>query len=151
MIEIHLRHGEASPVTGSLTEAGETQANVAASYIKAHFPRALRIGIHSGSRRAVETAQLLELPRTAWTKDERLREADWKGIPEPREFEPWAEMYDRVASSLKDWDARNADDDRIFVTHGGTLRMVRAYREGFIRSSSPYFLMSRTNTSPTGS
>lgn len=128
MVEVHIRHGQASSKTSwSLTEEGRIQAEAAADYLRANFPHFSPLGVHSGSRRAVETAQILGLADLEWSKDERLREADWKGAPEPSSFEPWAEMYTRVAAACESWDAQGGD--LVVVTHGGTMRMVRAYRE----------------------
>lgn len=133
MIEIHMRHGEASTETGwGLTEEGQRQAATAAVYVQSHFSEAFSIGVHSGSRRAVETAQLLGLTGIEWAKDERLREVDWQGSPAPREFEPWSDMYMRVSAACEDWDANYANQNRIIVSHGGTMHMVRAYREQLI-------------------
>lgn len=138
MIEVHIRHGQASSESGwGLTEEGKRQAESAAAYLSAHFPEAFGIGIHSGSRRTMETAQLLGLAEIEWVKDVRLREADWKGEPEPRKFEPWKEMYAQVAAACKDWDAQDGSKSRIVVTHGGTMRMVRTYREGLSGSQFP--------------
>jgi broad specificity phosphatase PhoE len=135
MIEIHIRHGAASAEAGwGLTEEGKRQAEAAASYLRLHFPQAFSVGIHSGSRRTVETARLLGLDDIEWVKDQRLREGDWKGEPVPREFELWKDMYARVSEVCKDWDAQDTNQNRVVVSHGGTMQMVRAYREGFIDS-----------------
>lgn len=135
MIEIHVRHGEATAkYDWGLSSKGEDQARSASDYIHSHFPRKFLLGFHSGSRRAVETSQLLNFPLVAWTTDKRLREADWQGQPEPRKFSTWKEMYDRVASAYKEVDARHANEDRIYSTHGGTIKMARAFREGFTGS-----------------
>lgn len=130
MIEIHIRHGEASSSNGwGLTEDGKSQVEAAAAYLRSYFSVNKTIGIHSGSRRAMETAQLLGLG-VEWLEDSRLQEVDWKGVPEPREFEPWLEMYTRVKAACKEWDANNGDSSRVIVSHGGTMKMIRAYREG---------------------
>lgn len=135
MIEVHIRHGEASAETGwGLTEAGKRQAEAAAKYLHSHFPKVFNVGIHSGSRRAIETAQLLGLTDVEWVKDERLREGDWKGGPVPKEFTLWKDMYARISTVYKDWIARDTSENRIVVSHGGTMQMVRAYREGLIDS-----------------
>lgn len=135
MIEIHIRHGKASAETGwGLTEEGKKQAEAAASYLRLHFPQTFSVGIHSGSRRAVETAQLLNRGDIGWIKDERLREGDWRGEPVPREFELWKDMYARVSAVCKEWDAQDTNQNRIIVSHGGTMQMVRAYREGYVNS-----------------
>lgn len=135
MIEIHIRHGQASAETGwSLTKEGKKQAEAAATYLRAHFPEAFSIGMHSGSRRAIETAQLLGLRDIEWIKDERLRETDWQGGPVSREFELWKDMYGRVSAVCRDLDAKYVNQNRIIVSHGGTMQMVRACREGLIDS-----------------
>lgn len=135
MIEVHIRHGQASAeMNWGLTEAGKQQARTAAKFLTKNFSQPFAIGIHSGSRRAEQTAHMLDLTLTAWSSDSRLREADWKGNPEPKEFEPWRPMYTRVAAVCKDLDHNLANKNRVVVTHGGTMRMVRAYREGLIDS-----------------
>ncbi|MDB5178589.1 MAG: phosphoglycerate mutase family domain containing protein [Patescibacteria group bacterium] len=135
MVEIHIRHGQASAETGwGLTKEGKRQAQAVAAYLQTHYPEAFTIGVHSGSRRAMETAQLLGLPDIEWANDARLREADWQGNPEPRKFEPWQEMYAQVAAACRDWDTQSAGKNRVVVSHGGTMRMVRAYREGLTGS-----------------
>jgi broad specificity phosphatase PhoE len=135
MIEIHLRHGAASAETGwSLTEEGKRQTEAAATYLRTHFPEAFSVSIHSGSRRAIETAQLLGLSSIKWVKDERLHEGDWQGKPVPREFKLWKDMYIRVSAACKEWDTQGTNQNRIIVSHGGTMQMVRAYREGLIDS-----------------
>jgi broad specificity phosphatase PhoE len=134
MVEIHVRHGQASAETNwGLTPEGRRQAEAAATYLRTHFPQALRVGTHSGLRRAKETAQILNAD-IAWTEDARLVEADWQGRPEPREFTPWRGMFDRVAAACADLGTLDAENDRIVVSHGGTLRMVRAYHEGLVGS-----------------
>jgi broad specificity phosphatase PhoE len=60
MIEVHIRHGEASAETGwGLTKEGRKQVGTAAAYLPSHFSEVFSIGIHSGSRRAAETARLV--------------------------------------------------------------------------------------------
>jgi broad specificity phosphatase PhoE len=105
----------------------------AAKYLHSRFPEIFNAGIHSGSRRAVETAQLLGLTDIEWMKDGRLRDGDWDG-PTPREFELWTDMYARISTVCKDWDTQSINENRIVVSHGGTMHMVRAYREGFVGS-----------------
>ena len=133
MIEVHIRHGEASAETGwGLTKEGRRQVGTAAAYLQSHFSEAFSIAIHSGSRRAAETAQLIGLTGIQWATDDRLREADWQGNPVPREFEPWSDMYARVSKACKDWDVRYVNQNRLTVSRGGTIQMVRAYREQLI-------------------
>jgi broad specificity phosphatase PhoE len=135
MNEVYVRHGEASAEANwHLTQTGKNQAEAAAKYLRSHFPRGFNRGLHSGSRRAAETAELLGIANIEWAKDERLREANWNGMPVPREFASWKEMYNRVGAACGDWHVQNSDSSRIIVSHGGTMQMVRAYRESLIDS-----------------
>ncbi len=138
MVEIHVRHGQASAETGwGLTAEGKRQAKAAAKYLQTHFQQDFRVGIHSELRRAVETAHSLALPGIEWSTDMRMTEVDWRGHHEPREFGPWQGVYDRVAAACEDWDTNDTGSDRVVVSHGGTMRMVRAYREGLTGSRYP--------------
>jgi len=132
MIEVHIRHGEASAETNwGVTEDGKRQAMTAAAYLRTHFPEGFTVGVHSGVRRAVETAELLGLSTISWRTDARLREAEWRGGIEPQGVSFWQEAYDRVAAACEDLD-NYKEDNKVVVSHGGTLRMVRAYREGLV-------------------
>lgn len=132
MVEIHVRHGQASGEFGwGLTPIGIQQAELVGDYIRKHFPMDFKVSMHSGSRRAVQTAEKLGLSNLSWIKEERLREADWAGKPEPQDFMEWKKMYERVASVCEEVDKNFSNQNRIVVSHGGTLRMVRVYRENF--------------------
>lgn len=130
MVEIHIRHAEASGEFGwGLTPTGTEQAKLAGDYIRKYFSADFQLALHSGSRRAVQTAEELGFPDLVWVKDERLREADWLGRPEPQDFLQWKEMSGRVANVCEELDTRFPTQNRLIVSHGGTMRMVRVYRE----------------------
>lgn len=138
MVEVHVRHGQASAEAHwSLTAEGRRQAGAAAAYLKEHFPGGFDATIHSGLRRAVETARMVGSPDAIWIEDSRLIEADWGGQAEPRVFGPWQDMYARVAAACQDWDAEVSSRNRLVVSHGGTMRMVRAHREGLVGPRYP--------------
>ena len=153
MIEVHIRHGQTSPETHwHLTEEGIEQARQAAEYLRRHFPGGFDLGIHSPSPRACETAELLGRKEFTWLADKRLKELDEgrkKGDEVPRDMHmadpPWEHFSWRASSDAESWgdqlarltslyqevDQKYPNKDRIFVSHGGTLRITRMYREGF--------------------
>lgn len=132
MVEVHIRHGQASAeARWGLTEEGNLQVRAAREYLNTNFARDFQVGMHSGSRRAVETAQLLGYANIDWLTDSRLREADWGGRGEPQDFKEWEVMSQKVAAVCRELGERYAQQSRIISSHGGTLRMVRVAREGF--------------------
>ena len=80
---------------------------------------------------------MLEIPGSIWDEDSRLREIDWKGNPEPRDFAPWRQMYTRVTETCRGVDDLYDSNNRILISHGGTMRMVRAFREHFEEENFP--------------
>ena len=138
MIEIHVRHGEYSKDCGwGLTQEGKRQARSAAAYITEHFPNTFSAYIHSGSRRAKETALILQPAGSVWEEDRCLREIDWNSSPEPRKFAPWRGMFTRVAAACQSVDDSFDSKNRILVSHGGSMRMVRAFREHLEEENFP--------------
>jgi broad specificity phosphatase PhoE len=124
MIEIHIRHGQASAETGQLTGEGEQQAIAAGQYIRDEFPRIFEYGFHSPSSRAVKTAELLSLPDTKWSPNESLSEK--------RADESWDQVIGRAQIITKELDNACSSSSRILVYHGDAMHAMRAHRENFV-------------------
>jgi broad specificity phosphatase PhoE len=78
MLEIHIRHGQSSHSSPyDLTEKGQKEARIAGEYLHSHFPEGFEVGLHSGSLRAKQTAELLGYPSSNWKADRRLGELRW--------------------------------------------------------------------------
>lgn len=124
MIEIHIRHAQASPHTGKLTGEGVRQAQLAGQYIRDSFPRTFEHGFHSSSSRAIQTAELLSLPSTTWhTRNE---------LAEKQAGEGWDEVLGRARSVMQELDNAYTGMNRILVYHGDTMHAMRAQRENFL-------------------
>ena len=123
MIEIHLRHGQASPETGQLTDEGIRQAVIAGQYIRNEYPRGFGCSLHSPSSRAAKTAELLAVPNIDWKPDDRLIEKHSE--------ESWAEVRVRCTKVAQEIDDTYAYDNRILVYHGEAMRAMRACCENF--------------------
>ena len=124
MIEIHIRHGQASAETGQLTGEGRQQAVIAGQYIRDEFPRIFEHGLHSPSSRALMTAELLSLPDTKWRAD--------KNLTEKRANESWDRVIDRAQTIARELDSKYSGTNRILVYHGDTMHGMRAHRENFL-------------------
>ncbi len=124
MIEIHIRHGQASAETGRLTSEGERQAIIAGQYIRDEFPRIFEHGFHSPSSRAVRTAGLLSLPGIKWSVN--------KNLSEKQADENWDQVIDRTQIITKELDSVYPSANRILVYHGGAMHAMRAHRENFL-------------------
>lgn len=124
MIEIHIRHGQASPVTGQLTPEGERQAVIAVKFIRAEFPDPFHVGFHSPSSRAADTAKLLALPNITWEVE--------SGLAEKQLGENWNQMIDRIKSVDHNINAMRPQSNRVLVYHGDAMHAMRAWREGFM-------------------
>jgi broad specificity phosphatase PhoE len=123
MVEIHIRHAQASPQTGRLTEEGENQAGIVGKYLRKEFDRPFKVALCSPSTRAAKTAELLRLPSLHWTTDKRLRELSGEG---------WDEGIARIGEVCEELDIQHSDQNRILVYHGDAMHAARAYREKFM-------------------
>jgi broad specificity phosphatase PhoE len=124
MIEIHIRHGQASAETGQLTSEGKQQAILAGQYIRNEFPRIFEHGFHSPSSRAVKTAELLSFTDTLWKVN--------KNLSEKRADESWDQVIDRVRMITRELDSTYTSTNRILVYHGDAMHAMRAQRENFL-------------------
>ncbi len=124
MIEIHLRHGQASTETGQLTGEGVQQAIIAGQYIRDEFPRIFEYGFHSPSNRTIKTAELLSLPGTNWSVNNNLTEK--------RANESWDQVITKELNSLY------PRSNRILVYHGDAMHAMRAHRENFLGARFAY-------------
>lgn len=130
MIEIHIRHGQASPQSGQLTEEGRQQAALAGQYIQDNFPPVFNYGFHSPASRAAKTAELLALPQTRWNVNHNLSEK--------QAGESWDQVIGRARAITRELNALHPNASRVLVYHGDALHAMRAYRENFL---GPRFTM----------